>query len=262
MTMALRGLEGKVAIVTGAADGIGAATARRLSEEGARLALVDVRAEPLQRLASGLGEGTLAMQADVSSAEDVERYTAAALEHFGRIDVAMLNAGVACEVSPIAESNVADFDRVIATNLRGSYLTMRAAIRPILAHGDGGAIVCTASMLALQGGPMFAPYVATKHAVLGLVRSAALELGRSSIRVNALCPGYVDTAMTRAVEELQGDAAAARAVMERFNAFGRYGEPEEIAAMAAWLLSDEASYCSGGAFSVDAAITAGAALVD
>jgi NAD(P)-dependent dehydrogenase (short-subunit alcohol dehydrogenase family) len=257
--MGLRGLEGKVAVVTGAADGIGAATARRLSAE---VALVDVREEALEQVASDLGDGALALQADVGSVDDVERYTAVALAHFGRIDLAMLNAGVACQVSPIADASIEDFDRVIATNLRGSYLTMRAAIRAILAHGDGGAIVSTASMLALQGGPMFAPYVATKHAVLGLVRSAALELGKSGIRVNALCPGYVDTAMTRAVEELQGDAAAARAVMQKFNAFGRYGEPEEMAAMAAWLLSAEASYCSGGAFSVDAAITAGSALVD
>jgi NAD(P)-dependent dehydrogenase (short-subunit alcohol dehydrogenase family) len=202
----------------------------------------------------------MALTADISSAEDVERYSAAALERFGRIDLAMLNAGVSPRISTIADADIDDFDRVIAINLRGNYLTLRAAIRAISAHGDGGAIVSTASMLALQGGPLYAPYVATKHAVLGLVRSAALELGRTGIRVNALCPGYVDTAMTRAVEELQGDAAAARAVMQNFNAFGRYGEPDEMAAMAAWLLSDEASYCSGGAFSVDAAITAGSAL--
>jgi NAD(P)-dependent dehydrogenase (short-subunit alcohol dehydrogenase family) len=258
--MALRGLEGKVAVVTGAADGIGAATARRLHQEGVKVALVDVRTEPLEQLAAELGEDALALTADVSSAEDVERYSAAALERFGRLDLAMLNAGVAPQISMIADADIDDFDRVIAINLRGNYLTLRAAIRAINAHGDGGAIVSTASMLALQGGPMYAPYVATKHAVLGLVRSAALELGRTGIRVNALCPGYVDTAMTRAVEELQGDAAAARAVMQNFNAFGRYGEPDEMAAMAAWLLSDEASYCSGGAFSVDAAITAGSAL--
>jgi 3alpha(or 20beta)-hydroxysteroid dehydrogenase len=258
--MALRGLEGKVAVVTGAADGIGAATARRLHQEGVKVALVDVRTEPLELLAAELGEDALALTADVSSAEDVERYSAAALERFGRIDLAMLNAGVAPQVSLIADGDIDDFDRVIAINLRGNYLTLRAAIRAISAHGDGGAIVSTASMLSLQGGPLFAPYVATKHAVLGLVRSAALELGRAGIRVNALCPGYVDTAMTRAVEELQGDAAAAREVMQSFNAFGRYGEPDEMAAMAAWLLSDEASYCSGGAFSVDAAITAGSAL--
>jgi NAD(P)-dependent dehydrogenase (short-subunit alcohol dehydrogenase family) len=260
--MGLSGLPGKVAVITGAADGIGAATARRLHAEGARVVLVDVRAQPLQDVAAELGDGALAAPADVSSQEDVERYTAAALERFGRIDLAMLNAGVACQPAPFADSSVEDFDRVIAINLRGCYLTMRAAIGAIRDHGDGGAIVATASMLALQGGPMFGPYTATKHGVLGLVRSAALELGRSGIRVNALCPGYVDTAMTRSVEELQGDAAAARAVMQSFNAFGRYGEPQEMAAMAAWLLSDEASYCSGGAFSVDAAITAGSALVD
>jgi len=258
--MALRGLEGKVAVVTGAADGIGAATGRRLHEEGVKVALVDVRTEPLEQLAAELGDDALALTADVSSAEDVERYSAAAIERFGRIDLAMLNAGVSPQISAIADADIADFDRVIAINLRGNYLTLRAAIRAISAHGEGGAIVSTASMLALQGGPLYAPYVATKHAVLGLVRSAALELGRTGIRVNALCPGYVDTAMTRAVEELQGDAAAARAVMQNFNAFGRYGEPDEMAAMAAWLLSDEASYCSGAAFSVDAAITAGSAL--
>jgi NAD(P)-dependent dehydrogenase (short-subunit alcohol dehydrogenase family) len=257
--MALRGLEGKVAVVTGAGDGIGAATARRLHQEGVKVALVDVRTEPLEQVAAELGDDALALTADVSSAEDVERYSAAALERFGRIDLAMLNAGVSPQISAIADADIADFDRVIAINLRGNYLTLRAAIRAISAHGDGGAIVSTASMLALQGGPLYAPYVATKHAVLGLVRSAALELGRTGIRVNALCPGYVDTAMTRAVEELQGDAAAARAVMQNFNAFGRYGEPDEMAAMAAWLLSDEASYCSGAAFSVDAAITAGSA---
>jgi NAD(P)-dependent dehydrogenase (short-subunit alcohol dehydrogenase family) len=260
--MALKGLNGKVAVVTGAADGIGAATARRLHQEGVKLALVDVRREPLEALAGELRDDALALSADVSVTSDVERYTEAALERFGRIDLAVLNAGVAPQVSAIADASIEDFDRVIAINLRGNYLTLRAAIRAMLAHGEGGAIVSTASMLALQGGPMFAPYVATKHAVLGLVRSAALELGRSGIRVNALCPGYVDTAMTRAVEELQGDGAAARAVMEKFNAFGRYGTPDEMAAMTAWLLSDEASYCSGGAFSVDAAITAGSALVD
>jgi NAD(P)-dependent dehydrogenase (short-subunit alcohol dehydrogenase family) len=260
--MGLSGLPGKVAVVTGAADGIGEATARRLHAEGASVVLVDVRAEPLDAVASELGDGALAVPADIASAEDVERYSAAAVERFGRIDLAMLNAGVACKVAPIADSSIEDFDRVVGINLRGCYLTMRAAIRAIREHGEGGAIVASASMLALQGGPLFASYTASKHAVLGLVRSAALELGRSGIRVNALCPGYVDTAMTRAVEALQGDAAAARAAMQELNAFGRYGEPREMASMAAWLLSDEASYCSGGAFSVDGAITAGNVLVE
>jgi NAD(P)-dependent dehydrogenase (short-subunit alcohol dehydrogenase family) len=259
--MALDGLHGKVAVVTGAADGIGAATARRLRAEGARLALVDVREEPLERLVAQLGDDVVALAADVSSAEDVERYTSAALARFGRIDLAMLNAGVASAHLPVADASIEDFDRVIATNLRGCFLTMRAAIRAMLAREGGGSIVATASMLALQGGPLFASYTASKHGILGLVRSAALELGGQGIRVNALCPGYVDTAMLRAAEQEQDDPAAAREVMRKFNAFGRYGEPEEMAAMAVWLLSDEASYCSGSAFSVDAAITAGTPIV-
>jgi NAD(P)-dependent dehydrogenase (short-subunit alcohol dehydrogenase family) len=259
--MALSGLEGKVAVVTGAADGIGAATARRLRREGAKLALVDVRAEPLERLASELGGDAIALHADVSSVEDVDRYTNAALARFGRIDLAMLNAGVASAHLSVADASVEDFDRVISTNLRGCFLTMRAAVRSMLARDGGGAIVATASMLALQGGPLFGPYTASKHGILGLVRSAALELGSRGIRVNALCPGYVDTPMLRAAEQEQEDPAAAREAMQKFNAFGRYGEPEEMAAMAVWLLSDEASYCSGSAFSVDAAITAGTPIV-
>jgi NAD(P)-dependent dehydrogenase (short-subunit alcohol dehydrogenase family) len=259
--MVLSGLEGKVAVVTGAADGIGAATARRLGREGAKLALVDIRAEPLALIATELGEDAIALPADVSSVEDVDRYMNAALERFGRIDLAMLNAGVASAHLAVADASVEDFDRVISTNLRGCFLTMRAAIRAMLAREGGGAIVATASMLALQGGPLFAPYTASKHGILGLVRSAALELGSRGVRVNALCPGYVDTPMLRAAEDEQQDPAAARKAMQKFNAFGRYGQPEEMAAMAVWLLSDEASYCSGSAFSVDAAITAGTPIV-
>jgi NAD(P)-dependent dehydrogenase (short-subunit alcohol dehydrogenase family) len=259
--MALSGLEGKVAVVTGAADGIGAATARRLGREGAKLALVDVRSEALNAVAADLDGDAIAIVADVSSADDVKQYTAATLERFGRIDLAMLNAGVASAHLSVADASIEDFDRVIGTNLRGCFLTMQAAIRAMLARDGGGAIVATASMLALQGGPLFGAYTASKHGILGLVRSAALELGSRGIRVNALCPGYVDTSMLRAAEAEQEDPAAAREVMQKFNAFGRYGQPGEMAAMAAWLLSDEASYCSGGAFSVDAAITAGTPIV-
>ncbi len=252
-----RDFEGSVAVVTGAADGIGAATARRLHAEGALLALVDIRPEPLREVATELGGRTLALPADVGSEADVNRCIAATLAEFGRLDLAMLNAGVASTFVPLVETATADFDRVVATNLRGCFLTLRAVAREMVGARNGGAIVATASMFSLQGGAGIAPYAATKHAVLGLVRSAALELAASGIRVNAVCPGYIDTAMLRAAEELQGDAVAARASMEKLNAFGRYGTPAEVAALAAWLLSGEASYCSGGAFPVDGSITAG-----
>lgn len=252
-----RRFDGKVAVVTGAADGIGAAAARRLHAEGASVALVDVRAEPLERLAAQLGDRALALAGDISSEPDVSAHTRTTLREFGRIDLALLNAGVAGTIGPFVHVTTEDFDRVVLTNLRGCFLTLRAAARAMLDAGDGGAIVATASMFALEGGAYIAPYVATKHGVLGLVRSAALELGASAIRVNAICPGYIDTAMTRAAEALQDDPVAARAFMEKLNPFGRYGSPDEVAALALWLLSDDASYCSGGAFPVDAAITAG-----
>jgi len=251
--------DGKVAVVTGAAAGIGAATARRLCAEGARVALVDVRSEPLRELAAELGGSALAVSADVSSEVDVTAYTEQILTEFGPIDVAVLNAGIA-SIGPFVDVTAEDFDRVIATNLRGCFLTLRATSRAMVAAGQGGAIVATASMFALQGGAYIAPYVATKHGVLGLIRSLAIELGAHRIRVNAICPGYIDTEMTRAAEALQEDPVAARAAMEKLNPFGRYGQAEEVAALAAWLLSDDASYCSGGAFPVDAAITAGSSV--
>lgn len=249
--------EGRVAVVTGAADGIGAASARRLHAEGARVALVDVRAEPLRRVAAALGGSALALAADVSSEADVTACIERVLSQLGPIDLAVLNAGVAGSIGPFIDVTTEDFDRVVATNLRGCFLTLRATARAMVEAGRGGAIVATASMFALQGGAGLAPYVATKHGVLGLVRSVALELGPSGIRVNAICPGYIDTAMTRAAEALQEDPVAARAAMEKLNPFGRYGAAEEVAALATWLLSEDASYCSGGAFPVDAGITAG-----
>jgi NAD(P)-dependent dehydrogenase (short-subunit alcohol dehydrogenase family) len=256
----LRGIEEKVVLVTGAADGMGAAAARRLYEEGARVALLDLDGAKVEGVAAELGDRALPLRADISSEEDVERAAAAVGEHFGRIDLAFLNAGVTGATGPLAEVQVEDFDRTIAVNLRGCYLTMRASLRSMISRGEGGAIVATASMLALQGGPMIAAYTASKHGIVGLVRATALENGPLGIRINALCPGYVDTPMTRAFEDALDDPRAAREVMQAKNALGRYAEPEEIAAMAVWLLSDEATYCSGACFSVDGGITAGESL--
>ncbi len=256
----MRGIEGRATLVTGAADGMGAAAARRLGAAGARLVLFDVDAEKLDAIATELGGEVAAVVGDVSSEADVERVTAVSEERFGGIDLAFLNAGMTGAVGTVDELTVEGWDRTLAVNLRGCFLAMRATARSLLARGESGSIVATASMLALQGGPSIAPYVASKHAIVGLVRTAALEYGTRGIRVNALCPGYIDTRMVRAFEEGQDDPAAAHEAMISKNAFGRYGTPDEVAAMAAWLLSDEASYCSGACFSVDGAITAGEAL--
>ncbi len=257
--MALRGLDGRVALVTGGGAGIGAATARRLAEEGMRVAVVDWDGESAERVAGELGGGALAVAADVSSEDDVARFVAAAVDRFGRIDAAVLNAGVGGDMGPLATSTTENFDRVFAVNVRGCYLSLRAVLRQMLAQGGGGAIVTTASALSLMGGQMYATYTATKHAILGLTRSVALEVARDGIRVNAVGPGYVDTHLMRLAEDaIGGERTAARAAMESGIPLGRYGRPAEIAAMAAWLVSDDAAYATGGHFPVDAGVTTGA----
>lgn len=252
------GLEGKVILVTGAGRGIGAATSRRLAEEGARVVVVDLDAELAEATAAGMPGDALAVAADVSSEDGVERYTQAALERFGRIDGVHLNAGITGTPTPLADSTFENWNRVVAVNLTGTYLGLRAALRVMRDQGDGGSIVSTASTGGVTGSATFGTYCATKHGVVGLVRSAALEGAALGIRVNAICPSATDTGMARVLEDsIGGDRAAARERFERANPLRRYATPEEVAALAAWLLSDEASYSSGGCFMVDGGRTAG-----
>ena len=257
--MALKGLDGKVAVVTGGGAGIGAATARRLAREGMKLVVVDSDGDAAARVATAAGGEALAVTADVSSEDDVTRFVDAALDRFGRIDAALLNAGIGGDMGPLATSTTENFDRVLAVNVRGCYLSLRAVLQQLLAQGDGGAVAISASALSVTGGQMYATYTATKHAILGLARSVALEVARDGIRVNTLCPGYVDTHLMRLAEDaIGGDREVARAAMESGIPLGRYGQPEEMAAVAAWLLSDEASYATGGHFPVDGGVTTGA----
>src|SRR3954453_13574633 len=210
----MRGLHGKVALVTGGGAGIGAATAARLADEGMRVVVVDWDGDSAGRVAAGLADA-LAITADVSSEDGVARVITTAVDRFGGIDTALLHAGIGGEMGPLATSSTENFDRVFAVNVRGCYLSLRAVIQQMLAQGGGGAIAVTGSALSLMGGPMYATYTATKHALLGLVRSVALEVARDGIRVNALCPGYVDTHLTRLAEDaIGGDRESARGAME------------------------------------------------
>lgn len=252
-------LKDKGLIVTGAARGIGAAAVRRFSAEGARVLAVDVDREDLEAAVGEL-DGCAAAVADVSSEDAVAGFMAAAETHLGRVDGGFLNAGVPGDIAMIADYDVATFDRLVAVNVRGTFLCLKALISQLTAQGGGGSIVVTASILSSQGSRFFGPYAATKHALMGLVRSAAMETGRDGIRVNAICPGYVATRLVDDAEVFAaggGDVSAARAAFHAGVPLARYAEPEEAAALAAWLLGEDSAYATGGGFPLDGGVGAG-----
>jgi NAD(P)-dependent dehydrogenase (short-subunit alcohol dehydrogenase family) len=244
-------LDGKVAIVSGAASGIGRASAELFVREGAQVLLVD-RDVRVEEVARALGERAAGMVADVSSESDTVRYVGMCLERFGGVDVLFANAGVEGTVAPIVDLPVEALDRVLAINVRGPFLAIKHAA-PKIAERGGGSIVVTSSVAGLIGSPGLAAYVASKHAVIGLVRSAALELAGSKIRVNALNPGPIDNRMMRSIEEQAAPGAgdAVRMSFEEKVPLHRYGTNEEIARFALFLASDDASYCTGNVYVAD-----------
>lgn len=238
----------KVCILTGATGGIGAATARRLAAEGARLMLVDIPGTPLPALAEELR--ALWTFADVADDAAVKTYTDQTLARLGAIDAVLANAGTEGRLAPVVDTRPEDVARLFAVNVFGPF----AAIRHAAPHmRRGGSIVVTASVASFVGSPGLAPYCASKHALLGLVRSAAQELGPAGIRVNAVHPGPVDNRMMRSIEEqaAPGNGAAVRAGFAARVPMGRYASNEEIAAMIAFLVSDDSAYCNGASFVVD-----------
>lgn len=248
---------GRVAVITGAAAGFGLAVSTRLAEEGARLVLVDRAADALHEAASKL-DG-LPVVADVSVESEVDGYVRAAADAHGRIDLFFNNAGIEGRMAPMTELSVEDFDRVWAVNARGVFMGLRAVLKVMKPQGSG-AIVNTASQAAIKGAATFSPYIASKHAVLGLTKSAALEGAPHGVRVNCVAPGHIDTRMARALTEQinPSDPAGAYARVAASVPLGqRYGTAEEVANLVVWLLSDEASYVSGALYQIDAALNAG-----
>ncbi|HEX3115829.1 MAG TPA: SDR family oxidoreductase [Bradyrhizobium sp.] len=253
-------LDGKVAVVTGAAGVIGTAAIRLLADRGARIVAVDRRENDLQTAIGDLPATAqaLAITADVSDEDEVAGYVGAAVEKFGAIDVFYNNAGIEGDVAPITKYSLETFRRVIDVNVVGVFLGMKHVL-PVMLKQNSGSIINTASIAGLIGSPDIAVYSASKHAVIGLTRSAALECAGSAVRVNCVCPGLIDSRMLSAIIEGRNPGNAPvpnERIVERIPA-RRLGHASEVASVVAFLASDEASYVSGSAYTVDGARTAG-----
>ena len=241
---------GKVAFVTGAGSGIGRASAVRFAEEGADVAVVgldaDQNSETVRRIES-LGARAMAITCDMTDSDAVQRALQHTVDAFGGLDIAFNNAGIEQPVAAAADITEAEWDRIIAVDLRAVFVCMRHEI-PLLLRRGGGAIVNTSSGAGVKGFAVQAAYPAAKHGVIGLTRSAALDYASSNIRINAICPGIIDTEM---MDRFTGGTDMGRARVIAQEPIGRMGRPEEVAAAVAFLCSDEAAFTVGHALVID-----------
>lgn len=250
-------LSGKVAVVTGAASGLGRASAERLAAEGCSVVVVDIDGVGARKVAQSLADqsgAAIAVEADVADPDQVEEYIGQANEAFGRIDLHHLNAGIFGVFTPLPDIEIDDFDRVIAVNVRGQLLGLRAAFRCYRAQRSKGSVVLTASIASLSGSADLIAYQVSKHASVGLVRGAAMFGGPLGIRVNAVAPGIVPTDLFAAAA---GHAGGKNDMERRASTtpLRRAGTAAEIAAVTAFLLSDDASYVTGQIVSADGGAT-------
>jgi NAD(P)-dependent dehydrogenase (short-subunit alcohol dehydrogenase family) len=249
-------LNGKSIVITGAASGIGRAACLLFAAEGARLIAVD-RAEAVHETAGlvrAAGGTITAQQADAGAEDDVRAFIGHAITAYGRLDGVWANAGISGGLLPLLDQTPEHWQEILRINLIGPFLAVKHAVPQMTAQG-AGAILCTASVAALKAGASGHPYAASKAGVVSLVQTTAYTLTGTGVRINAICPGLIETGMTRPIFEL----AAARGTTDRIgqlNPLQRAGQPREIAAMGLFLLSDEASYVNGQAFPVDGGLTA------
>ncbi|MCD1633650.1 SDR family oxidoreductase [Martelella mediterranea] len=251
-------LKDKTALITGGAAGIGLETARLFLAEGARVALVDLREEDLKTAAETLGSSdVLTVAADVSSPEDTARYVRETVERFGRIDIFFNNAGIEGKVAPLTEQKIEDFDRVIAVNVRGPFLGLQNVL-PVMIEQKSGSIINMSSIAGLKGSPNVAPYITSKHAVVGLTRAASVEAASANVRVNSIHPSPVNTRMMRSLEDgfSPGHGEEIKNQLASTIPLGRYGESSDIANLVLFLASDESAFITGAQYPVDGGMAA------
>ena len=250
--MEMKRLKDRRAVITGATGGIGEATARRLLAEGATVMLAARSGETLSKLAAKLDSDRVHVcPTDISSETDCKSLAERSISEMGGIDILFCNAGFEGSIKPLLEIEQNEFDAVQNTNIRGTWLTMKHCIPHIL--GNGGSVIVTSSVTGKVGVPGLGAYTASKHAIVGLVEVAALELAEQGVRVNAIAPAPIDNAMMRSIEEqaAPGSPNAAKEGFESLIAMKRYGTDDEVAAMVAFLASDDASFCTGGVYPID-----------
>ena len=257
-------LTGKVAVITGGAGGIGRAAGRLFAAEGARVLLVDVNEGALQQVVDDIaGDAVSYAVADTTQPDSVRQFFQTAVERYGGVDVFLANAGVEGELRDIPDYPVEVFDHVMAVNVRGVWLGVRGSI-PLMRQRGGGSIVITSSVAGIRGSAGMSAYTTSKHAVIGLMRTAALEDAADGIRVNTVNPAPIETRMMRSLEEMRTSRLGADATVEDVKTMHaariplrRYGDPEEVARLMLFLASDESRFCTGGVYMVDGGSSAG-----
>lgn len=248
-------LESKVAVVTGAGRGLGAAVCQWMVKAGATVVAADIDSVHGQRCADDLGGRASFIELDVTSEQSWDSAVSAIMEKFGRIDVLVNNAGLVW-IAPLVDTSLADYHRLVAVNQTGPYLGMRAVL-PVMTKAGRGSIVNVSSMNGIRGMPGESIYSATKHAVIGMTRSVALEVAELGIRVNAVCPGAMDTPMLEEVDLGAGGGKSTAEALAPLVPFKRVASAAEVAEVVGFLASDASSYCSGAEFVADGAWTSG-----
>ena len=251
-----RDFEGKVAVVTGGTSGIGRDTAILFAKAGAKVVIAgrrEAEGHETEELVRAAGSDGLFVKTDVSKAAEVEALIKNAVNKFGRLDVAFNNAGIEGAWAPIVRQSEEDWDRTISVNLKGVWLCLKYEIRQMLKQGTSGAIVNMSSTLGLVGSAGVAAYSASKHGVIGLTKTAALETAKSGIRINAVCPGFIETAMADRIFRAPG----VRKYVLGCHPIGRLGTPTEIAEAVVWMCSDRASFMTGQSLVLDGGFLAG-----